>query len=223
LDERYHQGEFVENLTGIFISSFIIAFSGAIVPGPVLSITITESLKRNFWAGPMIVMGHGILEILLIVFLVAGFADFMNNKKLLSVVGILGGLYLLWMSFSILKDLPNMKMEFEATPHTRGGPVWAGIMTSLANPYWILWWATIGLGYVIISMKHGYVGVVIFFTGHILADLMWYSVVSGLIVKGKRVLSVRVYRGMIAACAGMLILFGVTFSLWGIRNMVGLA
>jgi len=171
----------------------------------------------------MIVMGHGILEIVLLVLLIAGFADFMNNKKLLSVVGLFGGLYLLWMAFSVLKDLPNMRMEFDFIHNRRGGLVWAGIVTSLANPYWILWWATIGLGYVLVSMKHGYTGVIIFFVGHILADLMWYSVVSSLIAKGKKMLSVGVYRGMVAACAGMLMLFGVMFSVWGIRHIVGLA
>ena len=72
----------MEKLTAIFISSFIIALSGALMPGPVLTITISESTKRGFIAGPLIVLGHAILEISLLVLLVLGFADLINNPAL---------------------------------------------------------------------------------------------------------------------------------------------
>ncbi|MCD6337692.1 MAG: LysE family transporter [Candidatus Marinimicrobia bacterium] len=212
----------MDNLTGIFMSSFVIAFSGAVIPGPVLSITISESMKRNFWAGPMIVFGHGLLEIGLIALLVAGFADFMNNTIFLSIIAILGGFYLLWMSFCMLKDIKNTTMKIDEQHNVRGSPVLAGILTSLANPYWIIWWATIGLGYVITSMKIGLIGILIFFIGHILADLSWYSMVSFLFSRGKKSISDRIYRKIIGVCAFMLILFGIIFSVWGIRQLASL-
>ena len=50
-------------LSEIFISSFIIGFSGALTPGPVLSVTIVESSRRGFLAGPLITLGHGLAEL----------------------------------------------------------------------------------------------------------------------------------------------------------------
>lgn len=213
----------MDNLTGIFISSFAIAFSGAVVPGPVLSVTISETMKRNFWAGPMIVVGHGLLEIALIALLVCGFADFINNASFTGIVGMLGGFYLLWMSFYMLKDIKSVTMEIHRERDVWGGPVFAGFLLSLANPYWIIWWATIGLSYVIVSMKFGLVGISIFFSGHILADLSWYSLVSFLVSRGESSLSDRTYRGITGACASMLIFFGITFNVWGIRQLAGFA
>lgn len=189
------------------------------MPGPVLSVTISESAKGNFWAGPMIVSGHGVLEIALIGLLAAGFADFINNTKLLSIIGIVGGTYLFLLAFSMLRNVKTMTMEISDEHSVWGGPFVAGILTSIANPYWIIWWATIGLGYVIVSMKFGLTGLVIFFIGHILADFSWYSMVSLVVSKGKSFMSVRTYRGIIGACAVLLIFFAVIFSGWGIKQL----
>lgn len=203
---------------GIFISSFLIALSGAVVPGPVLSVTITESAARGAWAGPLIVAGHGMLETVLIVLLVGGFADVIGNKLFIGIIGVLGGLYLVGMSVAMAKGIHNMTVDFHRRRTIRGGPVMAGITTSLANPYWIIWWATIGLGYVIMSMRYGVTGILIFFTGHILADFSWYSMISFAISRGKRFLNDRTYRILIGTCACMLFFFGVLFGLWGIRT-----
>jgi len=190
------------------------------MPGPVLTITISESTKRGFIAGPLIVLGHAILEISLLVLLVLGFADLINNPALLGIVGIAGGAVLLWISFDMLKGIRQLTLDLSSGKSARGGPVIAGILTSLANPYWIIWWATIGLGYVIISMKLGFIGVAVFFAGHILADLLWYSTVSLLVSCGRKHISDRIYRGVIGTCAVMLIFFGIYFGVTGIRYFI---
>jgi len=207
-------------LAGIFISSFLIALSGAMVPGPVLSVTITESVKRGVWAGPMIIAGHGMLEVVFILLLLGGFAEFLNNRIFISTVGMLGGCYLIWMSVMMAKDIKRMTINFHGGRNVWGGPVVAGVMTSLANPYWIIWWATIGLGYVIVSMRYGINGVVIFFMGHILADFSWYSMISFAVSKGKRFLNDGLYRNIMGICAFMLLFFGSLFFLWGVRNLI---
>ena len=210
----------MENLTAIFISSFIIALSGAMMPGPVLTVAISETTKRGFIAGPLIVLGHAVLEISLLVLLTLGFADLINNPGLLGIVGIAGGAVLLWISFDMLKGIKQLRLDLSGGESAWGGPVIAGILTSLVNPYWIIWWATIGLSYVIISMKFGFIGVATFFTGHILADLLWYSAVSLFVSRGRKYISDRIYRGIIGACAVMLIFFALYFGVSGIRFFI---
>ncbi len=207
-------------LTAIFISSFVIALSGAMMPGPVLTVTISESTTRGFIAGPLIVLGHAVLEILLLALIVLGFADLINKPVLSGVVGMAGGVVLLWLSFDMLKGIRHLSLDLSNGGSARSGPVLAGFLTSLANPYWIIWWMTIGLGYVIISMKLGFIGVAVFFTGHILADLLWYSVVSLFVSRGRKHISDRVYRGIIGSCAVMLVFFGIYFEVSGIRYFI---
>jgi len=210
----------MEKLAAIFISSFIIAMSGAMMPGPVLTVAISESTQRGFFAGPLIVLGHAVLEISLLVLLTLGFADVIKNPGLMGFVGIAGGAVLLWMSFDMLKGIRHLRLDLSRGKSAWGGPVMAGFLTSLANPYWIIWWATIGLGYVIISMKFGFIGVAVFFTGHILADLLWYSAVSLFVSRGRKYISDRIYRGIIGACAVMLVFFGIYFGVTGIRYFI---
>ena len=78
----------------------------------------------------------------------------------------------------------------------------------------MLWWVTIGLGYILQSRKEGLWGVVAFFVGHILADLVWYTSVSTAVATGRHLLTDRIYRGLIGACAGFLVVFAL-FVLYG--------
>lgn len=210
----------MEKLAAIFISSFIIGLSGALMPGPVLTVAISETTRRGFWAGPLIVLGHAILEITLLALLILGFADLITKPGLLGVVGIAGGAVLLWMSFDMLRGIRHLRLDLSGGKNAWGGPVVAGILTSLANPYWIIWWATIGLGYVIISMEFGFTGVAVFFMGHILSDLVWYSAVSLFVSRGRRYISDRIYRGIIGVCAIMLIVFALYFGVTGVRHLI---
>ncbi|MEA3471236.1 MAG: LysE family transporter [Thermodesulfobacteriota bacterium] len=210
----------MDSLIGIFLSSFAIAFSGAIVPGPVLTVTVSETAKRGFFAGPLIVCGHGILEVILIALVVMGLSDLMHSEVFLGIVGIFGGVFLVWLSFDMLWGIGKIKGEFTEGIDTWGGPIMAGILTSVANPYWIIWWVTVGFSYIVISMKFGLLGLAVFFVGHILADLLWYSFISFLVSRGKRHLSARIYKVITGVCALLLVFFGLYFGLWGVGNLL---
>jgi len=95
-------------------------------------------------------------------------------------------------------------------------PVLAGILTSISNPFWMLWWATIGLGYITLSLRSGYIGLTSFFTGHILADLVWYSLIAAAVAGGKKFLSDGVYRAILVACGVFLVGLGGTFLYYGL-------
>lgn len=162
----------------IFTSSFVIALSGALMPGPLLTLTISESTRRGAVAGPLMILGHGILELALVFALLAGLAPILNRDDVFIVIAIVGGCILMWMAFSMFKSLPGLRLDLDVHEKTEHNLVLAGIVFSLANPYWTIWWASIGLGYIMQSVKFGILGVASFFAGHILADLAWYAMVS---------------------------------------------
>jgi threonine/homoserine/homoserine lactone efflux protein len=204
----------------IFVSSFIIALSGAMMPGPLLTATISESSQRGFLAGPLLIAGHGFLELMLLVTLVFGMAPFLQREDVFAVVAMLGGLILLWMAVGMFRSIPSLSLEVNPDKVKRGSLVINGVLFSVANPYWIIWWATIGFGYVLYSWRFGIAGIAFFFAGHILADLAWYSVVSAAVGKGRYLFTDRLYRWIIGICAGVLILFAVYFFYAGAQKII---
>lgn len=205
-------------------TAFVVAFSGAMMPGPLLTVTITETVRRGFIAGPLLILGHGVLELALILALVFGLAAFLTLDIVGKLVALIGGAFLIWMGFGMARDVYRGRISLEIirgdqrAGGTRGmHPVLAGILVSLANPYWILWWATIGLGYITLSLKQGTAGVASFFGGHIMADLIWYSLISAAVVGGGRMLNVKVFRAVILVCGVFLVFLGGSFVYLGLK------
>lgn len=192
-------------------SSFIIALSGALVPGPLFSITVAESAKRGASAGPLIIIGHGILEISLITLIILGVTPFLTSPSAKTVIGATGGLVLIYMGYRLIRDARGIRLFLTGEARKGLHPVFTGIIGSVSNPYWIIWWATIGLGYLVSSLKFGFLGVVVFFIGHIIADLAWYSLISFAVSKGKTILGSRGYRSLLYACGVFLVFFGIWF------------
>ncbi len=56
--------------------SFMLALSGVLMPGPLLTIAIGESLRRGFVTGPLLILGHGLLELALILTIVDGLRNY---------------------------------------------------------------------------------------------------------------------------------------------------
>jgi threonine/homoserine/homoserine lactone efflux protein len=207
-------------LPSIFFSSFVIALSGALMPGPLLTVTISESSRRGFLAGPLLIAGHGILELLLLITLVLGLAPFLQRNDVFIIVAISGGLILTWMAVGMFRAIPTLSLSMETKDVKRRSLLIDGILFSVANPYWFIWWATIGFGYVLYSWRFGMLGIAVFFTGHILADLVWYSAVSLAVGKGRSLFTDRFYRGLIGTCAAVLIIFALYFFYAGVQKIM---
>jgi threonine/homoserine/homoserine lactone efflux protein len=207
-------------LAGVPVTSFVVALSGALMPGPLLTLTVGEAARRGFWAGPLIMVGHALLELGLVILLLAGVGFWLHRPLVLGTVGLLGAGLLAWMGLGLLKASRYSRLEFDPQAHSGLHPVLAGIFMSLANPYWLIWWLTIGLGYVLFSAKFGLLGVALFFIGHILADFAWYTLVSAAVAQGRRFLSDNLYRGFLAGCGVFLCGFGGYFGLQGLRFLL---
>jgi threonine/homoserine/homoserine lactone efflux protein len=206
-------------LLTIFVSSFVIALSGALMPGPLLTATISESSQRGFIAGPLMIAGHAILELALVITLLLGLAPFFQKPLVFVATALIGSAILFWMAFGMFRSLPSLRLSWEGDQRRRKHPMISGILMSVSNPYWIIWWATIGLGYIFYSWQFGFWGIAFFFVGHILADLGWYSLISVAVAGGRRFLTNRVYRGLIAICAVFLVMFAGYFAYTGFEKL----
>lgn len=98
-------------------------------------------------------------------------------------------------------------------------PFKAGVLVSVANPTWVLWWFSVGLLYVTTALKQGVFGLVSFYTGHILADLVWYAFVAAAVATGRRFLTPAAYRAVLGACGLFLVGISCYFLVLGGRAL----
>lgn len=207
-------------LVGIFFSSLGIGFSGAMMPGPLFSVAVAESYKKGFWAGPVLVVGHAIPELILAILFSLGLNEFLHNKTVVGVIGIVGGLFLGWLAVKIFVEVrQGITIDLTANKEIGWGPLVAGLWASVSNPGWIIWWATIGARYILLSLEHCILGLSVFFVGHELADLIWYSLVSYFVSRGRGRISDRVYHGVLYGCALLVLVFAILFTINGISTI----
>ncbi len=219
---------FISAFWVIFSFSFIVALTGAMSPGPLLTYTIIQSAKtsrRGYLMGLWVITGHAILEMFIIIGLLLGFSFVLKNIIVVRIIGVVGGLILVWFGFAIARDVylgkistdflnPFGKKNDSVAPLKNTGlknPVIGGIMVSMSNPYWWIWWATIGLAFMIqfdISFRQ-WPKLLAFFLGHEAGDLAWYLTVSTFAFFGLRHLNKKTYYGILAVCAIFMIGFGV--------------
>ena len=79
-----------------------------------------------------------------------------------------------WMGVSIMRGSGTV-----VSPVKLGeSSVWAGVILSAGNPYFLIWWATVGSSLVIRSVEYGLVGVLLFGVSHWMCDLIWLSLLA---------------------------------------------
>ena len=215
----------------IFVSSFIIALSGALMPGPLLAVTVRDTSRRGFLAAPLLVLGHGILEAGLLVLILLGLAEWVRGEAATTVIALAGGGMLLWMAGGMAREVRTLRLDVRRREPGaeragwRGGraemvrPVLSGIVASISNPYWTIWWATIGLGYLVVSRQLGTAGIALFFAGHILADAVWYLFIGFAVSAGRSRFTDRVYRWIVGSCALFLVFFAISFGYYGVTRL----
>lgn len=204
--------------------SFVTGFSGALMPGPVLAITITAVLQVGFIAAVLIMLGHSILELVMVIALALGLKNVLKNRFVTGTIGVVGGFVLLWFAYGMITtaysgiSAPQAAATGENFTHLE--LVGRGALTSLSNPYWLIWWATIGATYMMVSLEKSMVGISAFYIGHISSDFVWYCAVAGALILGKQIMTDRVYMGLIMVCGLFLVYLGIYFLYSGIKKFL---
>jgi threonine/homoserine/homoserine lactone efflux protein len=212
----------------IFSFSFLVALTGAMAPGPLLTYTMIKSVttrKRGYLIGLWVIIGHAFIEMVIILFLLLGFSIVLKNILIVRSIGVIGGIILIYFGGSIIRDVYQKKIPtdflnsaenpdnhvIKKREYSLENPVIGGMMISIANPYWWVWWATIGFAFMLqfeISFAK-WPNLLAFFLGHEAGDLVWYLLVSILSFFGLRRLNKKAYYGFLVVCSVFMIFFGI--------------
>jgi threonine/homoserine/homoserine lactone efflux protein len=130
----------------------------------------------------------------------------------------MGGSYLwsLWRG----KISLTVKQEIKSTRRNTN-LISLGVLTTISNPFWYAWWATVVPGYLVEAQALGLASVVAFYFGHISADLLWDTLLSSTIAMGRRWISPRVYQGLILITGVFMFYLGIVFIQEGLQSIQG--
>ena len=151
-------------LLSLAASAFVVGLSGALAPGPLTAMTIAESARRGFRAGPLLTLGHAIVEMAIVIALAVGLNRFFQLPLVAGLIALVGGVVLLWMGGTIARAAWLGRMRLAGRGETAPAvaavqDVKTGMLVTIANPYWVLWWATVGATYVVLALGWGHCGV----------------------------------------------------------------
>jgi len=185
----------------------VISLSGVMMPGPVFAVTVTKSYKSGA-AGSLVAVGHGIIEFPLMFLIYLGLSNFFELAPVQIFIGIAGGLMLIYLGVDMIRFQVDIKREKEDPSYSS---IVGGLITTTANPYFFLWWATIGSALILKSTIFGTIGFILMATVHWFCDFGWYSLVSMAIHKTHHLWSRKIHRVIFTICGLMLLGFGLWF------------
>ena len=200
----------------ILLSVVVISLSGVMMPGLMFGVTLVKSLKSP-WAGAEIALGHAVIEVPIILLIYFGFARFFENIVVQLVLSILGGGMIIWLGISMFRARTEMVHGEKDLPYNA---FIAGILTTALNPFFWLWWVTIGIMLEMKFLDFGVMGLAVFIVVHWLCDLVWLSFVSNLVYRTHTLWGRKFQEGLFITGSLLLVGFGIWYTISGVRLMV---
>jgi threonine/homoserine/homoserine lactone efflux protein len=205
----------------VALVSLAVAFSGAVVPGPLFAMTLAQARLVGWTAGVWLIAGHMLAELALVGLLYAGLGAALKRPAVTRTVGLVGGAVLCYFAWDMAHAAAAPVAAHAGGALSILGLVLRGLVLSVVNPYWYIWWATAGIGLIAAqSATHGRRAWPVFFAGHILGDTLWYVFVAVLIAVSGAFLSDAVFRTLIYACAAGVAVLGLVFAVHAVRGWV---
>ena len=200
----------MSNILEFALIVIIISASGVMSPGPLFAANITHGLKNGTKAGIKIAIGHSLVEFPLVILLGIGILSMEVFPEFRTIISILGAITLFVFAFLQIKTILNKNKKISTK--LKQGPIITGILLSGLNPFFIIWWLTIGLKLISDAMAiWAFAGILIVFVLHIWMDFVWLGSTAFLISKSKKIISNTNYKIIMLALSAILIYFGITF------------
>jgi threonine/homoserine/homoserine lactone efflux protein len=206
----------MSELIALYGTVLVVSISGALSPGPVFAVNLAKSYKSPF-AGTLLSLGHAVVEVPLIILIYFGFARFFENQVVQIVLSLVGGATILFMGIDMFRSRSKITMEKQ---DTRYGAFTSGIIMSVMNPFFLLWWATAGSMLIMKVIPFGIGALAGFILAHWLVDLIWLSFVSVLVYKTHNLWSSKVQLWVFILNSLFLAGFGGYFIYSGILAML---
>ena len=199
----------MEQIIEFAATVIIISASGEMAPGPLFAANIAYGLQGGGKAGIKMAVGHTIVELPLVILLGIGVFSFEIFPEFRILISILGAITLFVFAGIQIKTTLQMK---ETTFNLKHNAVLTGIILSALNPFFIIWWLSVGFKLISDAMLiWAFVGIIVVFLLHIWMDFVWLYSVACLAAKSSKILSNKNYKILMIGLSAMVIYFGIAF------------
>ncbi len=187
-----------------------VSASGVMAPGPFFVANVSYGLRGGVKSGIKMAVGHTIVELPLVVLLGVGVFSLEDFPEFRTLVSVFGAVALFAFAALQIRSIVQKNKNIASTP--THGPLVAGIVFSALNPFFIIWWLTIGLKLISDAMLiWAFSGILIMFFLHIWMDFVWLGGIAFLASKSSRILSNKSYKVVVIGLSLMLVYFGIMF------------
>jgi len=197
----------MSGLVVFLLQAMLISLSGVMAPGPLTAAALAAG-TRSRHAGARMALGHGVVEFPLLFLIMVGLGTLLASDAARVGIGVAGGGFLIYMGVQMIR---NLRAADPAVQYGQQGPLRTGIVLSASNPYFLFWWATVGLALASRALELGVLALVLFAAAHWLCDFVWLEALSLASFKGSKILGGRNQRIILTVCALALLFFGVMF------------
>lgn len=211
------------SLAELMMISFIVGFSGAASPGPLLVVVIRDTLSGTWRDGTAAILAHGLLEGIIIISIVAGLSAVTITPPLANGIATIGGSILIGFGLITLKGLrvtQSASDPVEINPQNILHSFKDGVVATASNGYWYVWWFSAGLAIVTRALPFGVAGMSLTGFAHWLSDLTYYSLVIILLSLGRGFFKLQTYRLLLVGCSGFMVMFGGFFLIIGLTGQM---
>jgi len=189
----------------VLLASFAVGLTGAVSPGPMSASILGMSHKKPLLSTLGLVAGHGMLEAFIIVGIIYG----LRSLPFQTGIALVGSAVIVVLG--VMQFLAEPKPQADNEGDARA-PFVKGIILTLSNPYWWIWWLTFGAGF--LALQPAYAA---FFVGHISADLVWFGILAFTASRGAAILGEK-YRWVVKGSGIAMAAFGILFAVSVLRG-----
>ena len=209
------------DIFGFIATIVVVTASGALAPGPLFFVNIAHGTRSGAKGGVAFSIGHSIIEFSLVMLLARGLLAVVEEPAVKSIIGIIGGTFLLVFGvLQIHQFLISKSDVFGGKSISSRNPLLLGLFFTGLNPYFIIWWLTVGLKLISDSIIFAsWAGVLLMYVAHVWMDYVWLTATAYLAKRGTSLVGSRGYRIVMAVFGGILVYFGLYFLLSSLEEI----
>jgi len=196
-----------------------ITATGALAPGPLSVATLALGVRGGWRSGFLVAVGHTVFElpyVLILALLLGNVSTFIAGPEVKLPLSLITAAFTAFFAYLLVNDALKVRNGYYVGNASSSvvmrlrNPVLVGLMLTGLNPFFLIWWATVGLPLIENSLKLGLItGIPLMYALHVWMDFAWLTFLAYTSSTGAKYLGFKGYKALLLALALMLIIFAI--------------